>query len=350
MPRPPRRPAPSAAARRAPPAGAPSRRRPQQHRGRPGERPGQRREDAAGAKAVLWRPGPGARTVRAEAGQRLATFVARMHPELSVRAARRLVDTGGCRVNGRIETFGSRQLAVGDVVEVFLPTQDREHHFDPERVLYDANGILAYDKPAWLPVTPTEGPKSWSLHDILKLAVEGLVIPVHRLDADTSGIVLFAREERLARALETCFREHQVQKTYHAIVRGHPRERGERRSYLVKVEAGRGFERWKTGRGPEAREAVTTWEVEERLGPYASRVRVQPLTGRHHQIRIHFQEMGHPIYGDRLYGDRQDPIQVGRHLLHASRVQLTLPDRTPLDIRARLPREFATAERQLRSL
>jgi 23S rRNA pseudouridine955/2504/2580 synthase/23S rRNA pseudouridine1911/1915/1917 synthase len=302
-------------------------------------------------KAALWRPGPDARVVRAEAGMKLAAFFTHEHPHLSGRAARRLLEEGCCRINGRIETFGSRELVVGDVVEFFLPRHDREHKFDERRILHDANGVFAYDKPAWLPVTPTEGPKSWSLLDILKAAVEGPIIPVHRLDADTSGIVLFAREERVARALEAAFRDHKVEKTYHAIVRGHPRETGERRSYLVKVASGRGFERWQSGRGPEAREAITTWAVEEHLGRFGSRVRVEPKTGRYHQIRIHFSEMGHPIYGDRIYGDRQDPIHADRHLLHASRVQLADPTTNePLDIRSRMPREFAEAEAQLRKL
>ncbi len=287
--------------------------------------------------------------MRAETGMRLSSFVAHMHPELSVRAARRLIDEGACRVNGRMETFSSRTLAVGDVVEVFLPEEPREHKFDQRRVLFDRGGVLAYDKPAWLPVTPIEGPKSWSLLDILKVSIEGPVIPVHRLDADTSGIVLFAREERMARALEDCFREHKVVKSYHALVRGHPRQTGERRSYLIKVDSGRGFERWRSGRGPDAREAITTWEVEERIGSYASLVKVTPRTGRYHQIRIHFSEMGHSIYGDRIYGDRQDPVHVGRHLLHASEAELEL-DGERLVIHSHLPREFETARARLLAL
>jgi len=291
--------------------------------------------------------------VRAESGQRLATFVQHMHPALSVRAARRLVEEGCCRVNGKIETFGSRAMESGEVVEVFLPSQSREHHFERSRILYEDADFFAYDKPAWLPVTPVEGPKSWSLQDILGQSLPGTIIPVHRLDADTSGIVLFAKHEKMARALEELFREHLIQKTYHAIVRGHPRESGERRSYLIKVDSGKGYERWKSGKGPDAREATTTWEVETRLGHYASLVKIKPLSGRYHQIRIHFSEMGHPIYGDRIYGDRQDPIHVSRHLLHAS--VLNMPERkggaTPkLEIRSRLPREFTEAQKQLEKI
>jgi RluA family pseudouridine synthase len=282
---------------------------------------------------------------------RLATYVARVRGGgSSVREARRLVESGCVRVNGRTETFASHELASGDVVEVFAELAPQEHIFDPRRVLHDGGGVLAYDKPAWLPVTPTEGPKSWSLTDILKAAV-GEVIPVHRLDADTSGIVLFARDEATARKLEAMFRDHAVQKTYLAIVRGQPRESGEHRSYLVKVAAGKGFERWKSGRGQDAREAVTTWTVRERLGHYGSLVEVNPRTGRYHQIRLHFSEMGSPLYGDRTYGDRRDPVQAPRHMLHAWKIELPHPGGGPaLSLVADIPREFRRLSEELRRL
>ncbi len=126
---------------------------------------------------------------------------------------------------------------------------------------------------------------------------------MHRIDADTSGIVLFAKQEKVARRLEEAFRDHEVHKTYLAIVRGHPRPSGEHRSYLVQTGKGQGFEHWESGHGADARAAVTTWEVIEQLGTYGALVKVQPKTGRHHQIRIHFSEMGHPLYGDRRHGD-----------------------------------------------
>lgn len=288
--------------------------------------------------------------MRAEAGQDLAHFLVNLcKQKISVRAARRYLEEGCCRIDGRVETFGSRELKRGEVVEFAIP-ESHEHLFDPRRVLYDQAGVLAYDKPAWLAVTPTDGPKSWSLLDILRGQFPELQ-PVHRLDADTSGIVLFARTTDIAQRLEALFREHAVKKTYLALVRGHPREIGLHRSYLVKVESRRGFEKWASGRGENAREAVTAWTVEERLGRYASRLRIEPQTGRTHQIRIHFSELGFPLYGDRLYGDRQDPIQVTRHMLHASRVLLPHPAGGPaLDISCRAPREFAEAETALRKL
>ena len=299
---------------------------------------------------MLWVPGPNSRVVGVEGGMDLGHFLVNFTKgRLSVRAARRHLENGCCRIDGRTESYGSRILKRGEVVEFFLP-EDREHTFDRRRILHDDLALIAYDKPPFLPVTPTDGPKSWSLLDILKAEI-GELYPVHRLDADTSGIVLFARTKMVAERLEKLFRDHEVQKTYLAIVRGHPRETSTHRSYLVKVEAHKGFEKWQSGRGPEAREAVTTWEVLERLGQYGSLVKVEPKTGRYHQIRIHFSELGYSLYGDRLYGDRRDPIHATRHLLHAARVLLPHPTGGPnLDIECRLPQDMREAMERLLAL
>ena len=306
-------------------------------------------------KGHIWVPGPTARTIRAEAGQDLAHYlVAFSGGRLSVRKAREALENACCRINGRIETFGSYQLKIGEVVEFLLPDEGTEHVFDPQRVLHDDRGVLAYDKPPFLAVTPQDGHKSWSLLDILRRAapyVDQQLFPVHRLDADTSGIVLFAKDPSTALRLEKMFKDHAVEKTYHAIVRGHPREEGLHKSYLVKVASRKGFEKWKSGRGQDAREATTAWKVEERLGKYGSLVRVNPKSGRYHQIRIHFSELGHALYGDRLYGDRLDPVHVNRHMLHASEVHLPNPSSGPeLRIRCRLPRDMTTAMEKIRKL
>ncbi len=301
----------------------------------------------------LWKPGPGARRVGVEDGTRLASYVARTRAGMSVREAKKLVESGCVRVDGAIVTFASRQLRRGETVEVFAELAPQEHLFDAKRILHDADGFLAYDKPAGLPVTPTDAAKSWSLLDILKAALGPEIIPVHRIDADTSGIVLFARKEKVARTLETAFRDHLVKKTYLAIVRGHPRDKGEHRSYLVQQEKekGQGFETWASGHGADAREAITTWEVVEHLGSFGALVRVQPKTGRHHQIRIHFAEIGNPLYGDLRHGDRRDPTQAPRHMLHAWRIELPHPmSGEPVRITAPVPREFDQLGETLRHL
>jgi RluA family pseudouridine synthase len=299
-------------------------------------------------KGAIWVPGPGARTIRHEAGMDLAHFlVTHGKGKLSVRAARRALEDGCCRVNGRVETFGSYALQKNDVVEVLLPEEDPEHRFDPRRILHEDLDVLAYDKPPFLPVVPQDSKKSWSLLDILQQEYPDLQ-PVHRLDADTSGIVLFAKTAVAAERLMTMFRDHAVEKAYLAIVRGHPRDEGLHRSYLVKVESRQGVERWKSGRGTNAREAVTAWKVIERLGPYASLIEVRPKTGRHHQIRLHFSELGYPLYGDRIYGDRLDPVHAHRQMLHACEIHLPHPTSGPaIHLKAPKPADMVSLIKQL---
>ncbi len=292
--------------------------------------------------APVWTPSAGSRKVGVEGGTRLAAYVARSQRSMSVREAKRLIEAGCVRVDGAVETFASRQIKTGETVEVFAELAPQEHIYDPKRIVFDAQGFIAYDKPAWLPAVPTDAVKSWSLLDILKASLGASIIPVHRIDADTSGLVLFARHERVARQLEESFRDHLVQKTYLAIVRGHPRESGEYRSYLVQKDKGQGFEKWASGHGADARAATTTWQVLEQLGPFGSLVKVMPKTGRHHQIRIHFAEMGHSLYGDRRHGDRRDPVQAPRHMLHAWKIELPDPaGGEKIHIVAPKPREFA---------
>jgi RluA family pseudouridine synthase len=297
----------------------------------------------------VWKPGAGARRVGIEAGTRLAAYVARIQHGISVREAKSLIESGVVRIDGKVETFASRQIRQGEVVEVFAELAPQEHVFDRKRIIYDCPGFMAYDKPAWLAVTPTDQGKSWALIHILKAALGPELIPVHRIDADTSGVVLFAKQEKVARRLEEAFRDHEVHKTYLAIVRGHPRPSGEHRSYLVQTGKGQGFEHWESGHGADARAAVTTWEVIEQLGAFGALVKVQPKTGRHHQIRIHFSEMGHPLYGDRRHGDRRDPVQAPRHMLHAWKMELPNPEGgEAIRITAPKPREFEALADELR--
>lgn len=304
-------------------------------------------------KVAVWTPGPSARIISKEAGADLAHYLAEIGKgELSVRAVRRALEQGSCRINGQVESYGSRKLQKGDVVEFFVPTQhQRDHDFEAARVLYEDEHMIAYDKPPGLPVMPDDGGKKWNLRAVLMKKLDGHVIAVHRLDADTSGIVLFARTPKAARALEDAFREHAMQKTYLAMVRGHVRETGEYRSYLVKTASSKGQEQWRSGRGSDAREAITTWTVEKHVGSFASLVQIEPKTGRYHQIRIHFSEMGHPIYGDRMYGDRLDPIHVTRHLLHAWKVAFKHPiTGQPMTLTTRHPRDFTEAEKMLKKV
>ncbi|MCC6622320.1 MAG: RluA family pseudouridine synthase [Deltaproteobacteria bacterium] len=293
-------------------------------------------------------------TIRAEAGMPLMRWVALQSGEtLSVREAKRLLEQGICRINGRVETFGSRVLVAGDVVELALPERAPKASFalERERFVHVDDAMLVYDKPPGLPVTPADGKKGPDLQTLVQAAYPE-ARAVHRIDADTTGLVVFARTTEVKKLLEEAFRDHRVDKAYLALVRGQPRPEGTHKSFLVKLEAGQGFETWASGRGEGAKEAITSWRVIEKLGAWASLVEVRPETGRHHQIRIHMKELGHPLIGDTRYGDRRDPVPAGlipRHMLHASQIMLDHPTTGKrLVLRARPPLDFLAAEEILR--
>jgi len=307
-----------------------------------------RRKGAAARRA----PGKNAWVVGREAGIDLAHFLAENLPgSHTVRAMRRHLERGVCRVDGQVETFGSRKLRKGEVVECPPPRAEATGRirFESSRVLHDADGLLVYDKPPGLAATPVASGKAPDLESLAGDAV-GPVKAVHRLDADTSGLVLLARDLDLARRLEAAFRSRDVTKTYLALVRGVPRDEGEHRSFLVLKRSQPGMERWASGRGSDAKEALTRWRVLDKLSHLGALVKVEPLTGRHHQIRIHFAEMGHPLLGDRTYGDRRDPVSCTRHMLHAGGLALTHPETgEPLRFRAPAPKDFNAAKAALKS-
>ena len=327
-------------------------------RGERPERPtrGKRVPFAVKARGAA-RPSRNAHVIKAEAGMTLGAWVAmESGGTMSVREAKRLLETGICKVNGIVETFASRVLENGDAIDLVLPQRPAAKKKAPmraerARIVHEDEHLIAYDKPADLPVTPPDNGRGPSLLGLL-LELYPELHPVHRIDADTSGIVLFARTVEVQKSLVEAFKQHEVDKRYLALVRGQPRPEGTHRSYLVKIASGRGFETWVShaeGTGQAGREAITHWRVEERIGYWGSLVEVRPETGRHHQIRIHMAEMGHPLIGDVRYGDRCDPIVVGRHLLHAHSMVIRHPvTQASLTLRAPLPGDFRDAIDALR--
>lgn len=298
------------------------------------------------------KPGPNAKVIKHEVGMTLSRYVViEAGGDLSGREAKRLLEGGLCYVNGRLETFGSRVLEAGDVIELTLPEKKpvrTRMAFEPDRVVYDDPQIIVYDKPPGLQVVEADGKKGTHLAALLREVVPGAE-PVHRIDSDTSGLVIFAKDPATRVALEDAFKEHTVEKRYLALVRGQPRSEGTYKSYFVKVASGLGFERWESGHGEGAKEAITRWKLVEKVGFWGALVEVRPETGRHHQIRIHMAELGHPLLGDTRYGDRKDPVPATRHMLHAAEIDITHPTTGKrIHLKARLPDDFRVAMEALR--
>jgi len=194
-------------------------------------------------------------------------------------------------------------------------------------IVHRDDRLLVLDKPSGLLAVPGRGP---DLQDCLSRRVQELfptALVVHRLDRDTSGLMLMALDAAAQRDLSRQFEQRHVKKHYRCIVRGVP----ERSSGLVDLPIARDPARppryqidHETGRPSQ-----THWRVLERLGDRA-RLDVEPITGRSHQIRLHLATLGHPILGDPLYGDDETPAdcqtsRAPRLLLHATLLAVTHP-------------------------
>ncbi len=261
----------------------------------------------------------------------------------------RWIGQGAVLVNGS-DCRASRRVLPGDRIEVTPPEQEPSGlaaEAIPLVILYEDADLIAVDKPAGLVVHPAAGHEGGTLvnailhHSPDIQGVGGVLRPgiVHRLDKDTSGIILVAKNDAAHRHLQAQFKARTVTKTYLTLVHGRlnppqgridapigrdPRHR--QRMAVVPLAGGR--------------EAVTDFETQIDWG-VASLIAAHPRTGRTHQIRVHFASLGHPLVGDTTYGPRRDPFHLGRHFLHAHRLQFLRPsDNAPLDLLSALPPEL----------
>jgi RluA family pseudouridine synthase len=180
-------------------------------------------------------------------------------------------------------------------------------------VLHEDERLIALAKPAGVATAPGGGiPPGASLQELVGGHIGGKAFLVHRLDRETSGVIVFATTAEAHRELSRQFEDRQVTKRYLALVAGHIEARqGEVTQPIREFGSGR------VGVDSKGREAVTRWKLRERL-PSAGLLEVEPMTGRRHQIRVHLYAIGHPILGDTRYGDPRPVGRAPRLMLHAA--------------------------------
>ena len=307
-----------------------------------------------------------------EAGLRLDRWFRHHFPALSHGPLEKLLRSGQIRLDGKRAKAGVR-LVPGQAIRVPpLPECAPEHA--PERaapppsahdsaalrarVLYRDDWLIAIDKPAGLAVQGGSGQGRHldAMSEALRFDAAEPPRLVHRLDKDTSGVLLLARTARAARLLTATFREQAARKTYWAAVAGRPRKKSGLISLpllkrpLPPGAPGRG-ERVSAD-GGEGREAVTRYAVLQTSGKTAAWLGLRPLTGRTHQLRVHCAAMGHPILGDGKYGGKA-AFLANRDLahqlhLHAREIAIPHPqDGTTLRVVAPLPAHMESAWRIL---
>lgn len=268
-----------------------------------------------------------------DAGARLDSFLAAALPELTRSAAARLIASGQVLVNGGPAAKSCR-LAGGEAVAVTLPDPEPIEAVPqdiPLDVVYEDADVIVVNKPAGLVVHPAPGHPDGTLVNALLYrcgdslsGVGGALRPgiVHRIDRDTSGLIVAAKNDAAHQALSAQLQDHTLARTYEAIVVGNLREdRG-----AVDAPIGRRpTDRKKmavTDRG--GKRAVTHWEVLERFPGY-THVRCRLETGRTHQIRVHMAYIGHPIYGDTVYGAKKPVPGLTGQCLHAVGLRFVHP-------------------------
>jgi 23S rRNA pseudouridine1911/1915/1917 synthase len=283
------------------------------------------------------------------AGERLDRFLATLGEVGSRAAAERLLAEGKALLNGE-ERSKSHRLAGGETLVLEVLEQPSPalvpQTVEGLRVVHEDEHLLVVDKPAGVVVHPSAGHGAGTLvHGLLAHAIAGGEEPqrpgiVHRLDRDTSGLLVIARSDEAHRRLQRLLRRREITRDYLALVRGRPRSRRGR------IEAPIGRDRHDPTRisldTHTPREAVTTFELVELIREHAL-LRVRLETGRTHQIRVHLAAIDLPVAGDPVYGAVGD-LGLERQFLHAARLAFDHPfGGRRIDVESPLPADLARA-------
>lgn len=291
-------------------------------------------------------------------GERVDVFLARKMPELTRSAVQKLLEQGAVtsggtpvRKNEKTEAEKAYEVTLPEVREVPIAAQDI-----PLDVVYEDGDVLVVNKPKGLVVHPAAGHEDGTLVNALLhhcgdslSGINGEKRPgiVHRIDMDTSGLLIVAKNDFAHQALAKQLKDHTLRRTYECIVRGGFKED----SGTVDAPIGRcPTDRKKMAvTEKHSRPAVTHWEVVARYGQY-THLRCRLETGRTHQIRVHMAYLNHPIAGDRLYGVKKPELGLTSQCLHAKELTFLHP-RTGAEVTVScaLPAEFAAALERLRS-
>lgn len=301
------------------------------------------------------------RTFTVSAGQtgRLDKYLVECLPDLSRARIQNLIKDEKVTVSGKVTTKTGHDVEPGDEVIIVIPPLQSSELIPediPLDIVFQNEDLVIINKPAGMVVHPAAGHYSGTLvhaalaaiPDLQGIGGEERPGIVHRLDKETSGLIVMAKNEKTHRWLQDQFKTRSVKKVYLALVDGKPptptgrieaeiaRDPSHRKQMAV-VSDGRG------------RPAVTEYQTLEQFADFTL-LEAHPLTGRTHQIRLHLAFLGCPIVGDTVYGHKKSSLELDRHFLHAARLSLRFPGEKELHtFEAPLPPELLKVLEEVRS-
>lgn len=294
-----------------------------------------------------------------EKSERLDKYLVVCLPEFSRARLQGLIDNGFVSINGALAKKSGQSIDSGAQIEVRVPPPAPSGLVGediPLDIIFENDDLIIVNKPAGMVVHPAAGHASGTLvHAVLGYdpdmeGIGGEERPglVHRLDKETSGLIVLAKNERAHRWLQDQFRLRTVEKTYLALVDGKPptptgrveasigRDPSHRKQMAI-VSAGKG------------RESVSEYKTLEAFRDHTL-LEFHPFTGRTHQIRLHCQFLGCPIVGDSIYGKKSLTVKIKRHFLHAAKLSIILPnEKKPRLFEAPLPEELKNVLEEVRN-
>lgn len=294
-----------------------------------------------------------------EIGKRIDVYIAEYKEELSRSRVQKLIENGLVTVNGKA-VKSNYKLRKGDILEVEIPDPEPleiEAEDIPLDIIYEDKDVAIVNKPQGMVVHPAPGHYSGTLVNALMYhckddlsGINGQMRPgiVHRIDKDTSGVLMIAKSDAAHNSLAQQLAVHSITRKYYAVVCGNIKED----SGTVDKPIGRSpKDRKKMAVVQGGRRAVTHYRVLERFGGKYTLIEAQLETGRTHQIRVHMASLGHPLLGDTVYGSEKQPFKLQGQVLHAKVLGFNHPsDGRYVEFESPLPEYFEKLLTKLRNI
>lgn len=287
---------------------------------------------------------------------RLDKVISILNPNLSRTAIQRLLEKEKISVNGKNQK-ASYKVSLNDIIEV-EEEEIQECNLKPQdiplEIVYDDNDIIVINKPKGIVVHPANGnPDGTIVNAIMNICKDSLsgiggeLRPgiVHRLDKDTSGLLIIAKNDKAHINMSEQIKDRKVKKTYIALVRGVVKEN----EATINMPIGRSTkDRKKMAVTKKGKEAITHFRVLQRYDKYTL-LEIKIDTGRTHQIRVHLAEIGYPVIGDYIYSNGKNEFGIQGQLLHAKRLEFTHPiTNEEMKLEVEEPEEFKNVLQQLK--